>query len=873
MKECPTCRVCFPDEIGFCPDDGVATTASIAGEPILDGRYNLERRLGQGGMGIVYKARHIFLKTQHAIKIILPDLVGNDPNLVTRFRQEALAAAAIRHQNIIAVTDFGVVRGTMPFLVMEFVQGKSLQEILAEEGAIGPVRAFELMQPICAGIAAAHRQGIVHRDLKPLNVMIQSGIPIAEGTKILDFGLAKIKSGELLGSFIAAQTTGLMGSPFYMAPEQWSDEPPDARADIYSIGVILFQMLAGDVPFKANAIPAIMKKHLTEEVPSFSSRGCDVPPQIEAVVRHALEKEPENRTASAEEFLKELGAAMEAASAVLKTTGESRFDPFKTVSTPPPPQETQRPSYVRHTAELVAAAISSSSLHDEVEKLRMAREELQREEEGKRLAAEEAARKQKQEEQQREIERQQQLKAQQEKERQEAERRAAAEREREAQRAREAEAQKAREAEAQRAREAEAERTREAEAQRARDEEARRAEEKRLAEQKLAEEKLAEAKRLEDERREAERRQEEERRREEERREEERKRVEELVAQQTKVIEQKYAHLAASLPPKTTETVDPEATHTRPLGATTLTENSYPTMIAQPATVGAKKNVLPYVIAAVIVIVLIGGGVGAWVLWPSKPSPAKPNPEKPVPEKPSEPAPKPVTFNAEFINIPGGTFQMGRNGATVAELPVHSVSIKPFVIDKTEVTNYEYAEFVKQTGHEAPSNWVGGKPIAGQELLPVTFVSIEDANAFAEWRSKRDGVKYRLPSEEEWEYAARGGDQENVYSWGNQWIADNALVGSSGAKNPKAVGTTPTDKTRWGVMDMIGNVYEWTSTKANYYSGSNQAVAADQQKWYVIRGASYETDQSPKPISATRRDWVSGNTRVSVLGFRLVRPQ
>jgi len=210
-----------------CPDDGSETTTSISGEPILDGRYQLEKRLGQGGMGVVYKARHIFLKTSHAIKIILPDLVGNDPNLVTRFRQEALAAAAIRHQNIIAVTDFGVVKGTMPFLVMEFVQGKSLQDVMSEDGAMSPMRAFELMQPICAGIAAAHRQGIVHRDLKPLNVMIQDDMPVAEAVKILDFGLAKIKSGELLGSFIAAQTTGLMGSPFYMAPEQWSDEPPD----------------------------------------------------------------------------------------------------------------------------------------------------------------------------------------------------------------------------------------------------------------------------------------------------------------------------------------------------------------------------------------------------------------------------------------------------------------------------------------------------------------------------------------------------------------------------------------------------------------------------------------------------------------------
>src|SRR5262252_2261842 len=288
MKECPTCRNCFPDDVVFCPDDGGETTRSITGEPILDGRYQLEKRLGQGGMGVVFRARHIFLKTQHAIKVILPDLVGNDPNLVTRFRQEALAAAAIRHQNIIAVTDFGVVRGTMPFLVMEFVQGKSLQDIMAEEGAMSPLRAFELMQPICAGIAAAHRQGIVHRDLKPLNVMICDDMPVSEGVKILDFGLAKIKSGELLGSFIAAQTTGLMGSPFYMAPEQWSDEPPDARADVYSLGVMLYQMLCGEVPFKGSSIPSIMKKHLTLPPPTFQSMGVSVPPQLEGVIRHAL---------------------------------------------------------------------------------------------------------------------------------------------------------------------------------------------------------------------------------------------------------------------------------------------------------------------------------------------------------------------------------------------------------------------------------------------------------------------------------------------------------------------------------------------------------------------------------------------------------
>ena len=865
MKECPTCRACFPDEIAFCPDDGAATTGSIAGEPILDGRYNLERRLGQGGMGIVYKARHIFLKTQHAIKIILPDLVGNDPNLVTRFRQEALAAAAIRHQNIIAVTDFGVVRGTMPFLVMEFVQGRSLQEILAEEGAMGPMRAFELMQPICSGIAAAHRQGIVHRDLKPLNVMIQSGMPIPEGTKILDFGLAKIKSGELLGSFIAAQTTGLMGSPFYMAPEQWSDDPPDTRADIYSIGVMLYQMLAGDVPFKANAIPAIMKKHLTEDVPTFSSRGVTMPPQIEAVVRHALEKDPQFRTPSAEAFLRELREAMEDASAVLKRTGDSQVDPFKTISTPPP-QEPTRPSYVRHTAELVAAAISSSSLHDEAEKLRLAREELQRDEENKRLAGEEAARLRMREEQQREAERQRQLQAQQEKEKQEAQQRAAEEK-------RKAEAQRKAEEQQRQLRLAEEEK-RKAEEQRKKQEEERLREEAQQARLQEAREEARreEAARQEKARHEEQLRREEQARRDEERRRaEEQKRIEELVAQRTKAIEEKLtASETAMADPEATHT-RPLVTHARPLGATTMTENSYPTLIAPSPAAIPKKNLLPYAIAAVIAVLLLGGGIGAWIFWPRPtPTPATAAPSNPPPEKPNEPPPHRVTFTPEFIDIPGGTFQMGRNGATVAELPVHDVTVKPFVIDKTEVTNYEYAEFVQATGHEAPSHFVGNKPIQGQELLPVTFVSYHDAVAFADWRSKRDGVKWRLPTEEEWEYAARGGNQDNIYPWGNNWSDENTITKSSGANGPKEVGSASNDKTRWGVMDMMGNVYEWTSTKAKYYPGSTKQVEGEQKKWYVVRGASFSTAMDPKPISATRRDWFEENTKVGVLGFRLV---
>ena len=743
-------------------------------------------------MGVVFQARHIFLKTSHAIKIILPDLVGNDPMLVTRFRQEAMAAAAIRHQNIIAVSDFGVVRGTMPFLVMEFIQGRSLQDILAEEGAMSPARAYELMGPVCAGIAAAHRQKIVHRDLKPLNIMIQDGMSTAEGVKILDFGLAKIKSGELLGSFVQAKTSGLMGSPFYMAPEQWSDEEPDARADVYSLGVILFQMLCGEVPFKGSSIPSIMKKHLTSDPPSFSSLGVNVPPQIESVVRHALEKEAEYRTPSVEVFAEEMRDALNSVS-LGQLQQSPDLDPSKTLVNVPgdPGTMAQAPGQSTSSFDPMAGTISSSQLEDNTrvlgtrqptgklahetvdeEKNRIAREEIEREREARRRLVDDA-RKQAEEE----------------------------------------------------------------------------------AERKKAEE-------------------ERQRKAQEEREERERKQREDLerVAQQTRELEEKLSKLATSMPPPAAG-LDPEATHlagARHAGVgaqtTPVSMSSFPHVdisLTQPP----RKSSLPLVMVGVLVLVLGIGGVGGYMILKSK-APA-PQPQKPA--NPNDPNTPTVPVANELIEIPGGTFQMGRVGATVSELPVHAVTVPAFAMDKTEVTNVEYAQFVSETAHEPPSNFAGGKPIPGQEAQPVTFVSYDDAVAFAEWRSKRDKVQYRLPTEEEWEYAARGGDQNNIYPWGNEWVEENAVIKSSGSIQPKSAGSSPNDKTRWGVLDMMGNVYEWTSSKASYYPGSTLKVEGEQRAWYVIRGASYATSQLPKPISATRRDWFSGNTKVSVLGFRLIR--
>jgi len=730
----------------------VATTHSISGEPILDGRYQLEKRLGQGGMGVVFKGRHIFLKTLHAIKVILPDLVGNDPNLATRFRQEALAAAAIRHQNIIAVTDFGVVRGTMPFLVMEFVRGKSLQDIMAEEGAMPPLRAFELIQPICAGIAAAHRQNIVHRDLKPLNVMIQDGVPVREGAKILDFGLAKIKSGELLGSFIAAQTTGLMGSPFYMAPEQWSDEPPDARADIYSLGVMLFQMLSGEVPFKGSSIPSIMKKHLTQDVPSLASKGVDVPPQIEAVILHAMAKEPKRRTASADQFVDELRAAMAAASATLKRTGETaEIDPGKTLmSAPPPAQPTFTAKGSTTAFDPMAGTISAASLEQEQQKTLFAQRELAREAEAKRKLAEEEEQKRKAEGQEREAER---------------------------------------------------------------------------------------------------------------------KHLEELVAQQTKVLEEKLNQLASTMAPKMAAAGSESAQFHRS-GIATVGESSFPA-ISDVGLVPQKRSRLPLVLG-LCVLLLIGGGVGGFFIFrPHPPAPPKQSGSSNAGEREAPP------IKAQLLDIPGGTFQMGRNDGPPTEVPAHAVTVAGFAMDKTEVTNAEYAQFIREANHAPPEQWGSIKAPVGEELLPVSNISYEDAVAFAAWRSKRDGVTYRLPTEEEWEYAARNGDKDNLYPWGNTWQSGHAATAESGVGTAQAVGTYAQGMNRWGVLDLVGNVWEWTSSKASLYKGDTEERLAQQKDWIVIRGGGYASSAKgafpPGPVSSTIRTWVAPNYKNPFLGFRLVK--
>jgi len=759
MKECQHCKKCYTDDVNVCPEEGMPTFHTISGEPILDGKYHLDRRLGQGGMGVVYCARHAYLKTQHAIKVILPDLVGNDPQLVTRFRQEALAAAAIKHYNVVSVTDYGVAMGTMPFLVMEYVEGESLHDLLTREGRLAPEKALELITAICNGIGAAHHQGIVHRDLKPLNIMICSNKQtIGESVKILDFGLAKIKSGELLGSFIQAKTTGLMGSPYYMAPEQWSDEEPDARSDIYSLGVMFFQMLTGDVPFKGSSIPAIMKKHLTDAPTSFAQLGVDLSPQIELAVRHTLEKDPEKRTASVEVMVGELRSAIGAtAQGIGAITGTYLpVAPLSILTNPP-----KAKVYVDNVAVgqskpdglLFLEGIQSGNHYLRVSHDGFVDWENEIVCDGKPRQVV-------------------------------AELRAAPPPDRNA------------------------------------------------------------------------------------------------IPKPAAVIPAANMPFQSTpsqrIPNSFSATQPPEVEPQSTLHQNWETGEQKIAVESQPLKKSGFSPLILAVIGIAGLLLLASIGLGSAYLLGflgSKGSGGVNTGNTTTPTPIASPVITPI--KAEMVKITGGTFNMGRNDGRDEEKPEHPVTVKNFWMDKTEITNAEYYAFRSEEGYKpVPAHWVNEKPIAGREQMPVRFVNIEDIKAFAEWRSKRDKVTYRLPTEEEWEYAARNGSKNNLYPWGDKYESRCAVLDEASMDEAKAVGTKtcPND---WGVQDLIGNVFEWTSSEAKIYPGNKTGSLANLKGGFMmIRGGSaFQKSTGDLAIMSSFRHPIDGQKRSPELGFRLVRSE
>ena len=293
----------------LCPHDGSVLEDKLPPEERLCGRtlagkYRIEGFLSQGGMGAVYRATHVMLGKPVALKLIRPEIVTS-AEVVRRFQREARAASLLTHPNIVTIHDLGQAEDGTLYLAMELCAGMSLKDLMVAEGPLTPRRSARLCRAIAGALALAHKNRIVHRDLKPQNVMITPDAEGHETPKLLDFGIAK--AVETDGATLTS-TGMVLGTPRYLSPEQANGVSVDGRSDLYSLGIVFYEMLVGRVPFDDPSIPSLLVKHMAEPPRPPSALRPGVPPAIESIVLRLLEKDPARRFQSAEDLSAALAA-------------------------------------------------------------------------------------------------------------------------------------------------------------------------------------------------------------------------------------------------------------------------------------------------------------------------------------------------------------------------------------------------------------------------------------------------------------------------------------------------------------------------------------------------------------------------------------
>lgn len=295
---------------------------------VVEKRYRIIEPLGQGGMGAVFRGEHVVIGRQVAIKVLHPKL-GESKSFAERFAREAIAAGRLDHPNCVPVTDSGQLEDGTAYMVMELVKGRSLGNLLDDEGPkLAPVRALRITRHILRGLGHAHKAGIVHRDVKPDNVMLTEREENPDFARVLDFGIAKLRDADNKEKEALTQAGMAVGTPSYLSPEQAMGDEVDHRSDIYSTAVLLFEMLTGRPPFTAANPVGILTKHASAPVPHLEDIASELKdyPQVDAITQKGLAKSRDDRFASAEAFASEIDA-------VLQSLG--------TQLTPPPPDETQ----------------------------------------------------------------------------------------------------------------------------------------------------------------------------------------------------------------------------------------------------------------------------------------------------------------------------------------------------------------------------------------------------------------------------------------------------------------------------------------------------------------------------------------------------
>ena len=314
MRVCPKCNLPYPNSIERCVRDQSPLSAlqdfiednaplirgNVIGEIV--GNYKIIKKLGAGAMGTVYQASHLSIGKEVAVKILREDCAQNE-NILERFYQEARSLAKINHENIVQILDFGCTSDGMAYLVTELLIGQSLDAVLSKEKILTPVRAVGIASQICRGLEAAHQLKIIHRDLKPDNIHLVRFADTTDFAKLLDFGIAK-----QLNSNTAAvgMTKAFIGTPAYMPPEQAQET--DERSDLYSLGIIMYQMLVGVVPFEGANMVDVLYKHLTEPPKPMSQIDASIPKELDEIVLRCLAKQKDQRFNSAQELQQALKA-------------------------------------------------------------------------------------------------------------------------------------------------------------------------------------------------------------------------------------------------------------------------------------------------------------------------------------------------------------------------------------------------------------------------------------------------------------------------------------------------------------------------------------------------------------------------------------
>ncbi len=359
MKTCPTCHSIYPTHFAVCPRDAapLIEAEGWAEGTVVRGKYRILGKIGQGGMGAVYKALHVKFDQLRALKVMSRDLAA-DPDFVKRFERKAVLMSKLQHPNVVRVDDIDESEDGCPFIVMEFVEGRSLRQVVQQEGPLVPLRVCAIARQAASGLEAAHLLGMVHRDVKPENIVLLDSSE-GERAKVLDFGIAKLKEARA-GEGLRTSTGVIIGTPQYLSPEQAMgkrSEELDGRSDLYSLGLVMYQMLTRELPFQADSAVGWMLARLNEPPRPIQLARPDlaIPEGLAALVMRCLEKDRDLRPASARELIGEI----ERVELEIHKPAKPVPHPRPTVPAPIPPRP-ESAKVVKPSPETAPRAISTS---------------------------------------------------------------------------------------------------------------------------------------------------------------------------------------------------------------------------------------------------------------------------------------------------------------------------------------------------------------------------------------------------------------------------------------------------------------------------------------------------------------------------------